>query len=343
MKNTNTVLREWLNANGGRVTFSQFMAAALYHPNFGYYTRHIKTVGRAGDFSTAGTLHPLLARAIARWLAEYGKKTLGRCWWNVIEIGAGSGEMLAWIRKALPLTVRWRVRRHVVETSPTLRELQQSRLAGCGVRWHETMQDALRECGGRALIYSNELVDAFPCVQLVRHGDGWREIFLVANDDGVRERDGEIISKFDPQNFSVLQQPAANGQRCELHESYRAWLASWLPLWERGAMLTVDYGDTAENLYLRRPHGSLRAYFHHQRREGTDIYQRMGRQDLTADVNFTDLQNWGEQQSLRTEFFQTQADFITNHVKPANSDAEQMLLNPDGAGLAFKVLCQTRQ
>jgi SAM-dependent MidA family methyltransferase len=178
-------------------------------------------------------------------------------------------------------------------------------------------------------------------VQLIRQGEDWREIFVSADGDVVRERDGGIASQFDRRDFSVLRQPAADGQRVELHESYRAWLSAWAPLWERGAMLTIDYGEAAEKLYARRPRGSVRAYFHHQRLEGPEVYRRMGRQDLTADVNFSDLQNWGERQGLHTEFLQTQADFILSRTEPTDDDAEKMLLHPDGAGRAFKVLCQT--
>ena len=57
-------------------------------------------------------------------------------------------------------------------------------------------------------------------------------------------------------------------------------------------MLTIDYGDTAENLYHRQPKGSLRAYFLHQRFAGNEIYANPGMQDITADVNFTDLEHW---------------------------------------------------
>src|SRR5690606_20096595 len=66
----------------------------------------------------------------------------------------------------------------------------------------------------------------------------------------------------------------------------------WLPSWKSGRMLTIDYGATAETLYHRRPRGTVRAYLLQQRLEGPAIYENVGRQDLTADVNFTDLQNW---------------------------------------------------
>jgi SAM-dependent MidA family methyltransferase len=250
--------------------------------------------------------------------------------------------MAYWIRKFLPLMVRLRGKFHLVESSPVLREKQKILLSR--VQWHASIEAALRCCDGKALIYSNELVDAFPCIQLVRQDGGWREIGLELAGGTLRERSGMPDSVFNPADFSVFPhlQQVADGQRCELHESYRAWLAEWSPLWKKGAMLTIDYGDTARRLYERRPNGSLRAYFQHQVLEGPEIYRRMGRQDITADVNFTDLENWGTAQGFHTEFFQTQADFILQRARSADSDAEKMMLHPDGAGQVFKVLCQSR-
>jgi SAM-dependent MidA family methyltransferase len=81
-------------------------------------------------------------------------------------------------------------------------------------------------------------------------------------------------------------------------------------MWKQGEMLTIDYGNTSDQMYLRRPNGSLRAYLLQQRIEGTGIYQNPGLQDITADVNFTDLVEWSEpwlhphQLANLTEFLQ---------------------------------------
>lgn len=76
--------RSFLAQRGGAVPFSEFMAAALYDPANGYYTRRIKTVGRGGDFSTWATLGPLLGRAIVGWMRE------GELFKNLIEVGPGT-------------------------------------------------------------------------------------------------------------------------------------------------------------------------------------------------------------------------------------------------------------
>ena len=110
-------------------------------------------------------------------------------------------------------------------------------------------------------------------------------------------------------------------------------------------MLTIDYGDVVDQLYHRRPNGTLRAYHHQQRIEGTRTYHHMGQQDLTADVNFSDLQIWVEQIGWKNARLETQRDFILRTIPQAKrlygtDPAAQFLLHPEGAGEAFKVLEQ---
>lgn len=139
--------------------------------------------------------------------------------------------------------------------------------------------------------------------------------------------------------FSVLSHPPQHPrQRCELHESVRDWLQGWVPKWRKGAMLTVDYGEQFPTLYRRRPRGTLRAYLMHQRLEGLSIYENVGRQDITADINFTDYRAWAAQLGLSEISFATQAEFLQSRVPSASGP----MLDPDGAGGAFKVLVHQR-
>lgn len=107
-------------------------------------------------------------------------------------------------------------------------------------------------------------------------------------------------------------------------------------------MLTIDYGDEMPALIHRRPRGTLRAYFHHQRFEGLEIYHRFGRQDLTADVNFTDLRAWTERCGWRTASLGTQAGFLAAHGTTRSGLHDAQLADHTGAGAAFKVLESVR-
>jgi SAM-dependent MidA family methyltransferase len=163
---TGGVLAKLQDECGGSIPIDRFMEAALYHPDLGYYTKRIRTVGARGDFTTWPGLDSSLARAVAAWLRE---RPLG----HVIEAGAGTGRLAAQVLHHLGWARRWRTTYHIVEISPVLREEQRKTLKGRRIVWHDSMADALRAAGGRANIFSNELPDAFPCRVFVRQAGSW--------------------------------------------------------------------------------------------------------------------------------------------------------------------------
>ena len=329
-------------------SFSAFMQRALFDPRSGYYSRKIATVGARGDFSTSASLSPLLGKAIARWLVEQSR--LQPEVRTVIEVGGGDGSLMKTVLQDFRWHRRWRFNFCMVEKSAILKEQQQIQL-GSRVRWFDGIESALGSCSGRALIYHNEFLDALPVtlVQWDAAAGCWKEIWLVHQSDGrITEALKPLSSATgSPGDFSALTllTPPSPRQRCELHTGIRQWLADLSPHWEMGSMLAIDYGDTFPSLYHRRPNGTLRAYLLHQRLEGPAIFQNVGRQDITADVNFTDFQNWAEQLGWSAPCLETQAAFIRRLLgRPLDKpgEAESFLLAPEGAGSAFKCLTVRR-
>ena len=155
------------------------MRVALYDPELGYYARNVRSVGPRGDFSTAATLHPALGEAVAAWASARRKELFGGGLlpWNLIEAGPGTGELARTVFRALPLLARRTVTLRLVETSPVLREQQRVRLGDRAI-WHGSMEEALEACGGRAVVYASELLDAFP-VRVLRWWDnGWQALWI---------------------------------------------------------------------------------------------------------------------------------------------------------------------
>ncbi len=283
-------------------TFEQFMQRCLHDPQRGYYAKNIRAIGSRGDFTTAPQLAEAPAKAIAAWAAKAMRFHQTR---NLIEIGPGMGTLSKQILRQLPLTLRFTTKLHLVDSSPTLLAHQKMNL-GKRASFHPTIHEALKSCGGNAVIFSNELVDAFPVRLFQKTQTEWKEIALIHTDKQTQEI---LIDPPTLPKSSIFKGNFPPGQRVEVHESYQKWLHSWLSLWQGGEMLTIDYGDLAENLYQRRPQGSLRGYLLQQRIDGSAIYQNPGLQDLTADVNFTDLIEWGEP-LLQHETPQNFAEFI---------------------------------
>lgn len=312
------------------IPFAEFMRRALHDPERGYYARRIAGIGARGDFTTAPMLSGLPARALARWAAHALRETGCR---DLVEIGPGEGLLALAVWKALPRTLRWRTRLHLVESSDPLAARQRS-LLGRAARWHKQPADAMRACGGRAVLFSNELLDAFPVRLFARTAADWREVHVGLDPHG---RIVETLVPATLPDSSVFQQPFASGQRVETHDSLLPWFASWLPLWKSGRMLTIDYGAAdAAALYHRRPRGTLRAYLLHQRCEGPAIYQNPGRQDITADVNFADIRDW-TRDTAATRRLESLADFLVRWEPAA---ASGMFRDPNGPGSAFLALEQ---
>jgi SAM-dependent MidA family methyltransferase len=332
-------LAEVVRSEGGRVSFERFMELALYHPVHGYYTGQVSSLGRTGDFSTAVTMSDSLVRSIAAWVKAEAKQ-FSMPVTQIIELGGGNGRLAAGIIRSFR---PWApVRYQIVEISKTLRQAQEQELRGRRVRWTESVETALTNAAGTAILISNEFVDAFPCRRFELVAGGWREIFLVLQDKLWTE---ERIEPADRPQSSTFGVHFGDGQRVETFHSYRNWMRNLDRHFRQGSMLTIDYGGSPGEIYHRRPAGTMRAFFRHQRIDGMEIYLRPGRQDLTADVNFTDLKIWGEELRLETIQLITQAEFIHRWSNPKSKTeklADQFVADQSGMGSAFKVLHQRR-
>src|SRR2546426_5564692 len=77
----------------GPITFADYMEAALFDPDDGYYTTRA-SLGFDGDYVTSVDLGPAFGRALARGVADLwtlaGKPTP----WDLVEAGAGRGILM---------------------------------------------------------------------------------------------------------------------------------------------------------------------------------------------------------------------------------------------------------
>ncbi|GHB97928.1 SAM-dependent methyltransferase [Cerasicoccus arenae] len=329
-------LEKYIAEGGGAITFAQFMALALYHPEHGYYAAQIDDVGRAGDFSTSATLCPAFGEAIASWALARSHEDFPMNDFALIELGAGNGQLAesfltAWRKNNGPA-----VPYIAIDVSTRLRPMLAARAEQVGFLIQDNLPAALAAANGRALIFSNELVDAFPARQLCWDDNDWREVGLCLEGGALVE---EILPFTDAVDAEAPAEPRS-GQCIFIHPSYHEWLRSELAHWHHGRMLTIDYGAA-------RPAAECRAYLGQERREGSEVYKQAGQQDITCDVNFADLQRWGEQLGWQTIFRETQGDFLENWLSDAASRAKidavlGFLMNPFAAGGAFLALEQRR-
>ncbi len=175
-----------------------------------------------------------------------------------------------------------------------------------------TWRSSLRENGEiRGCIFSNELLDAFP-VHLIEMEDdieaGPKEICVGFNGKKFIEEkidaSDEITDYIKQFNIDLLP-----SYRTEINLKIRDWLGEASAALAEGFILTVDYGYTSRAYYAEeRSSGTLLCYHKHQFNE--NFYQNVGKQDITAHVNFSSVKTWGEESGLETLGYCPQGTFL---------------------------------
>lgn len=239
--------------------------------------------GARGDFITAPDISQTFGELIGLWLTDIWAKAGRPETVHYVELGPGRGTLAHDALRAMKAhglcpTI------HLVETSAELR-VQQSANVPDAI-FHDdpsTLPD-----DGPLLIAGNEFFDALPIRQLVKTGDGWREI-MIGLDDGalVPVPGNRPMDEAVPANRRDAEQGYVI-EVCSAAAAVMEELAGRLAA-QGGAALFADYG------YVEPQSGStFQAVRAHKK---VDPFKTPGEADLTAHVDFSALaqmaQSWG--------------------------------------------------
>lgn len=351
----------------GRITFARFMELALYHPEHGYYLTAERRPGRGGDFLTAPEASAYFGITLARQLVE--------CWdrlgrpdpFTVREYGSGIGvlayDLIAGISDAEPKLIP-ALRYRLVE--PNEHRLQQAleAMSDVGLAEIVTGEPAaaadhdLEPITGVAL--ANEVADALPVHRLtVRDGElveryvGWTDRFVESEGPLSPEAAGY------PAYFAAAGIALVEGAAYDISPAASSWFRAVARGLNRGYAIVLDYGYPARELFQRhRLEGTVRGYYAHSVTD--DPFIRVGRQDLTAHVDFSALQAAGEAEGMALAGLTTQGALLASlglgdRLVALQSDPEasladylsaqavvMRLIDPGGLG-RFGVLIMAKQ
>jgi SAM-dependent MidA family methyltransferase len=205
-------------------------------------------------------------------------------------------------------------------------------------------------------IFSNELFDAMPVHRVIREDHDLRELYVAIGPNGLCEQTGPLSSAALREYFSGQGIALEESQQAEVNLQACDWIEDAGKRLKRGFVVTIDYGHEASELYdQRHMRGTLLAYQRHRASE--DFFRAPGEQDLTAHVNFTALDRWGERGGLIRTGFASQSNFLMALARQSGfadlqsekmSQSEQArarllfktLIYPEGMGETFQVLIQ---
>ena len=337
----------------GSITFAEFMEVALYHPHGGYYTSR-DPVGSQGDFYTSPSVHPVFGALLAVQLFQMWDLLDRPSTFTVAELGAGNGLLC----------------RDIMEGAAFLQDgfaecLQYVCLDRRAFPGHESgLTGASRVAspdiplrGIVGCILSNELLDAMPVHQVTISQGRLREVYVAHEDDQIVEREGDPSTPRLSERLAELGVELREGQTAEINLALDGWVNAAAESLDRGFLLTIDYGHPADELYssIDRYRGTLTTYHEHLQTDRP--LERIGQQDMSAQVDFTTLVRAGARSGLRFLDYGNQAAFLRNlglerlqrrppagppRLAQSSRVGMQELQKPGGLG-DFKVMAQCKK
>ena len=352
----------------GALSFARFMELALYDPLHGYYMTHAvdqdhssrERIGWQGDFYTAPELSPILAKTLVHQVLEIDAQLGHPDPFTFVEMGGGNGtfatDFLQHCRAVAPDFLN-RLYYQLVERSPYLQSLQASCIREAMGTWGDrqlawkSSVEQLDRDSVTGVMFSNELIDAFPVHRVRYDNHHLQEVFVDYDGGQFVERWGPLSSpkleEYVYQHDVVLDE----GQTSELHVAAEQWMAQVARVLHQGIIISVDYGHTGSDYYASdRKDGTFLCYYRHS--TSTNPYTRVGEQDMTAHVNFSALAKSGKECGLLPVGFTTLANWliglgVDEMVEDQDQESKEIqalaqLLRPHGMGTTFKVLVQAK-
>jgi SAM-dependent MidA family methyltransferase len=357
-RNLSVRLRERIK-RAGPITFHDWMQTALYDPDGGYYCSDQERQGRRGDYRTAPETSPLFAATFAGYFAKLFTDLKWPPSLTIFEAGAGSGHfaygLLDGLRREAPEV--FAVTNYVIEEhSSAARAHAARRLAEFSERVAFRRLDEIQTPVATGIVFTNELIDAFPVHLVVGRGETLAELCVGIDDEKFIWVDGELeksVADYCRRNNLQLR----DGQIAEINLAADHFIQRCPQLFERGYVITVDYGAERDEL-LTAPHrfkGTLRAFHRHQMMD--DPLAHPGEQDLTTTIDWTQLMETGARVGLRTlrldpldRFLLHEGSSLLGSIAMSTDAAESArlltsareLVLPTGLAASFQVCVQEK-
>ena len=288
----------------GPISFETFMEIALYS-DVGYYQNE-DIFGVAGDYYTSPHIHPIFASLCALQVEKMWKTMDRPSPFFIIEQGAGDATLAKDFSEAISilnqdlyssLIYTCVDRRQIEIADDSHMEIVQSDYV---VPFHRT-----------GVFISNELIDSFPVKMIeIRDGEIF-EIYVGINSRGSFEEILVPIAIDDYMDFLPSKIEQLNGYRGPLNTKMDDWYSNISDALNCGFVITIDYGFDREVFFsMEKSHRLLQTYYKHV--DGSNPFQRIGSQDITAHVDFDTLKQSGHKHGFKECGYFSQAEWLNS-------------------------------
>ena len=292
-----------MKINKKDLPLDQFIEFALYDKDSGYYMKK-NPFGKEGDFITAPNITRLFSEIIAIWVLTFWKSIGSPKKFNLIELGAGNGEMMKVIIETLKNFPECfnNCNFQIHEKSELLKKKQQLNLKSEKIAWIDNIKI---NNSYPAVFLANEFFDALPIKQFFKREGEWVERFVNLKSEKKAEfkeqpinikniekdlsfeisKDQEII-EYSPSSFEYLKDISSLIKKND------------------GGILIIDYGYL--NLKMEE---TLQAIKNHKY---SNILENIGDSDITYNINFNLFKRFIDQFDDLNSIISNQKKFLTS-------------------------------
>jgi NADH dehydrogenase [ubiquinone] 1 alpha subcomplex assembly factor 7 len=255
----------------------KFIDLSLYNKKFGYYMKK-NPFGKEGDFTTAPNISRLFSEMIAIWIISFWQSLGSPKKFNLIELGAGNGEMMKIIIESFQnFPVLLKSCNFIIhEKSPSLIKIQKKKLAKTKIMWVSKINKIKKK---PSIFIANEFFDAIAIKQFRKKKNLWFEKFVnFENQDKAfffeKKADLKKIEK--KINYKISH----NQNFIEYSKLGLNYLNDISKIIKKntGGLLLIDYGYNEKKMK-----NTLKATSNHK---FANILRNIGNVDITHNINF---------------------------------------------------------
>ena len=281
----------------------KFIDLSLYNKKFGYYMKK-DPFGKKGDFITAPNISRLFSEMIAIWIIKFWQSLGSPKKFNLIELGAGNGEMMKIIIESFQNFPSFLECCNFIifEKSPALIKIQKKKLGKNKIVWISEIKNLKKK---PSIFIGNEFFDAIPIKQFKRKKGIWFENYVNLqnfNKAFFFEKEVNIKDIEKKIDFKISQ----NQNFIECSELGLYYLRNICNIIKKntGGLLLIDYGYTEKKMK-----NTLQAISNHK---FANILKEIGNVDITHNINFNLYKKFTKKIGGLEVNITTQKNFLNN-------------------------------
>jgi len=263
--------------NSFEISLDKFINFALYDKKKGYYMQK-NPFGRKGDFITAPNISRMFSEMIAIWILEFWKNLGHPKKINLVELGAGNGEMMKILLETFKKFPAFLNSCNILihEKSPKLKKIQKKKLEKEKVIW---ISDLKKIEKFPTIFIANEFFDAMAIKQFIKKKNLWFERcvnFKNKKSAFFYERKVDM-KKFEKKiDYNISK----NQKFIEYSLVGTNYLKKITEIIKKnsGGLLIIDYGYMEKKMK-----NTLKSISDHKH---SSVLENIGKSDITHNINF---------------------------------------------------------